>query len=94
MSRLGRLLRHGWLWALDYAYVGFWQVQGFLFRVDPSAYLEVEGPTGPSAAPSDRSPVLGKRSAARRAARTSSGPRRSIRLVKPSARDSRMARER
>ncbi|WP_299166968.1 triacylglycerol lipase [uncultured Arthrobacter sp.] len=27
-----RLLRRGWAWALDYAYVGFWQVRGFLLR--------------------------------------------------------------
>lgn len=40
MSRLGRLVRNGWSWTLDYAYVGFWQTQGFLFRVDPGTYLE------------------------------------------------------
>ncbi|MET4058698.1 triacylglycerol lipase [Arthrobacter sp. UYP6] len=26
-------------WAADYAYVGYWQVNGFLFRKDPSGYL-------------------------------------------------------
>ena len=29
-----RLLRRGWAWALDYAYVGFWQARGFIFRGD------------------------------------------------------------
>jgi triacylglycerol lipase len=35
-----RLLTKGWWWFLDYLYVGFWQVQGFLFRVDPDSYLD------------------------------------------------------
>jgi len=35
-----RLLADGWFWLLDYLYVGYWQVQGFLFRVDPSSYLD------------------------------------------------------
>ena len=29
-----RLLRRGWAWALDSAYVGFWQARGFIFRGD------------------------------------------------------------
>ncbi|MHA7153984.1 esterase/lipase family protein [Arthrobacter sp. TMN-50] len=33
------LVKRGWSWLLDYAYVGFWQVHGFLFRDDPSRYL-------------------------------------------------------
>jgi triacylglycerol lipase len=33
-----RLLLRGWFWLLDYVYVAYWQVQGFLFRVDPSDY--------------------------------------------------------
>ena len=34
-------------WVLDYAYVGYWQVHGFLHRADPRQYLvpEQEGPT-------------------------------------------------
>ncbi|WP_104166515.1 triacylglycerol lipase [Arthrobacter sp. SX1312] len=32
------LFARGWAWALDYAYVGFWQVHGFLFRADPTQY--------------------------------------------------------
>ncbi len=44
MSRLGRLVRNGWSWALDYAYVGFWQAQGFVLRVDPGTYLEPSMP--------------------------------------------------
>jgi len=33
-----RLLGNAWFWLLDYLYVGYWQVQGFLFRIDPSTY--------------------------------------------------------
>lgn len=40
MRRLTGLVRNGWLWLLDYAYVGYWQVQGFLFRVDPATYQD------------------------------------------------------
>lgn len=33
------LLRRGWAWALDYAYVAFWQVRGFIFRGDARRQL-------------------------------------------------------
>lgn len=33
-----RLLRNAINWWLDYAYVGWWQVVGFLFRIDPERY--------------------------------------------------------
>ncbi len=33
------LLRRGWAWMLDYAYVGFWQVHGFILRANPAQYL-------------------------------------------------------
>ncbi|MCU1571315.1 MAG: alpha/beta hydrolase [Naasia sp.] len=33
-----RTLGHAWYWLLDYLYVAYWQVQGFLFRIDPSHY--------------------------------------------------------
>lgn len=36
---LSGLTRRGWSWLLDYAYVGFWQVHGFLFRTDAVDYL-------------------------------------------------------
>ncbi|WP_309082067.1 alpha/beta fold hydrolase [Zhihengliuella sp.] len=35
---LRRRVRLGWAWALDYAYVGYWQVHGFLFRREAAAY--------------------------------------------------------
>jgi len=38
-QRLRGWVRLGRAWAADYAYVGFWQVNGFLFRRDPSEYL-------------------------------------------------------
>lgn len=38
IRRLWRLAVNGMLWWLDYVYVGYWQVQGFLFRVDPASY--------------------------------------------------------
>ena len=47
------LLERGWAWLLDYAYVGFWQVQGFLFRADPGQYL-----TPAPGAPQGKAPVL------------------------------------
>ncbi|MHA7277260.1 esterase/lipase family protein [Arthrobacter sp. HLT1-21] len=47
-------LRRGWSWLLDYAYVGFWQVHGFLFREDPTRYLTPD--VGPDAGA--RPPVL------------------------------------
>jgi pimeloyl-ACP methyl ester carboxylesterase len=34
-----RWVGNGWFWFLDYLYVAYWQVQGFLFKVDPSSYL-------------------------------------------------------
>jgi triacylglycerol lipase len=46
MSRLGQLLRNGWSWALDYAYVGFWQLHGLLSRIEPETYLH-PAPTEP-----------------------------------------------
>ncbi|THJ66505.1 alpha/beta hydrolase [Arthrobacter echini] len=33
------LIERGWAWLLDYAYVGYWQVRGFLVRDDPAQYL-------------------------------------------------------
>lgn len=47
------LIKRAWAWALDYAYVGFWQVHGFIFRVDPARYLE----PAPGAA-AGKAPVL------------------------------------
>jgi triacylglycerol lipase len=47
------LIKRGWAWALDYAYVGFWQAHGFIFRVDPAQYL-----TPPEGAPHGKVPVL------------------------------------
>lgn len=38
LRRLLKLAGNGVLWWLDYVYVGYWQVQGFLFRVDPESY--------------------------------------------------------
>lgn len=32
------VFKRGWAWVLDYAYIGFWQVKGVLFRVDPARY--------------------------------------------------------
>jgi triacylglycerol lipase len=42
-----RLLGDGWFWFLDYLYVAYWQVQGFLFRVDPSTYRSPTAPGRP-----------------------------------------------
>lgn len=47
------LLKRGWAWVLDYAYVSFWQVHAFLSREDPAQYL-----TPPDDAPAGRRPVL------------------------------------
>jgi triacylglycerol lipase len=47
------LFERGRAWLLDYAYVGFWQVHGFLFRVDPARYL-----TPAPGAPEGKLPVL------------------------------------
>lgn len=47
------LFERGRAWLLDYAYVGFWQVQGFLFRADPAQYL-----TPSAEAPRGKAPVL------------------------------------
>ncbi|MBG6179381.1 esterase/lipase family protein [Arthrobacter sp. CAN_A1] len=45
-------LKRGWSWVLDYAYVGFWQVHGLLFREDPSRYLTPDpGPDGEAGRP-------------------------------------------
>ncbi|MHA7272390.1 esterase/lipase family protein [Arthrobacter sp. TMT4-20] len=33
------LAKRAWSWVLDYVYVGYWQVHGFLFREDPARYL-------------------------------------------------------
>lgn len=41
-----RWLQNARAWAADYAYVGYRQVQGFLFRKDPSAYLTPAGEPG------------------------------------------------
>jgi triacylglycerol lipase len=35
-----RLLRNGYSWFLDYAYVGWWQVAGFFFRLDEARYSQ------------------------------------------------------
>lgn len=40
MRPLAGLARNARSWLLDYAYVGYWQVRGLLFRVDPSSYLD------------------------------------------------------
>ncbi|MFC3300212.1 alpha/beta hydrolase [Arthrobacter agilis] len=47
------LIKRGWAWALDYAYVGFWQVHALLVRADPAAYL-----VPPEGAPGGKAPVL------------------------------------
>ncbi len=47
------LIERGWAWLLDYAYVGYWQVHGFLVRADPAHYLM---PT--PGAPQGLAPVL------------------------------------
>jgi triacylglycerol lipase len=47
------LLERGWAWMLDYAYVGFWQVHGFVLREDPARYL-----TPAPGAPDGKVPVL------------------------------------
>ncbi|MHA7279302.1 esterase/lipase family protein [Arthrobacter sp. MDT2-2] len=47
------LLERGWAWTLDYAYVGFWQVHGFILREDPARYL-----TPAPGAPEGKVPVL------------------------------------
>ncbi|MCZ2402185.1 alpha/beta hydrolase [Paenarthrobacter sp. Z7-10] len=33
------MLRQGRTWILDYAYVTYWQIHGFLHRMDPAPYL-------------------------------------------------------
>lgn len=38
-GRLRSLVARGVYWLLDYAYVVFWQVHGFLFRADATEYL-------------------------------------------------------
>lgn len=55
LGSVGRvnLFKRGWAWMLDYAYVGFWQAQGFVFRIDPDRYL-----TPPEDAPAGKLPVL------------------------------------
>lgn len=47
------LFKRVWAWVLDYAYVGFWQVHGFLFREDPARYLAPA-----QGAPDGKAPVL------------------------------------
>ncbi|NJC23244.1 hypothetical protein BJ994_002320 [Arthrobacter pigmenti] len=37
-----KLLRRGWEWVLDYAYVAYWQVRGFIFRGDAERQLTGE----------------------------------------------------
>ncbi|GAA3294379.1 esterase/lipase family protein [Arthrobacter citreus] len=49
-AHLRRWLIQARAWAADYAYVGYWQVHGFLFRRDPLAYL---APAGAAPSPSD-----------------------------------------
>jgi len=44
-----RLLRNGYSWVLDYAYVGWWQVVGFFLRVNPKRYRNGRD---------DRAPIL------------------------------------
>lgn len=39
MKVIRQLLRQGWAWLLDYAYIAYWQVHGLLFRLDPAPYL-------------------------------------------------------
>lgn len=38
-ENLVRLLKQGWAWALDYAYVAFWQVRGHILRGDAARQL-------------------------------------------------------
>ncbi|WP_051441714.1 esterase/lipase family protein [Arthrobacter sp. H14] len=38
--RISGLFHRGWSWFLDYVYVAFWQVHGFLFRTDAARYLQ------------------------------------------------------
>lgn len=40
-----QLLKRGWAWVLDYAYVGFWQARGFIFRGD--ALRQLSGDKAP-----------------------------------------------
>lgn len=40
---LRQRLAYARAWAADYAYVGYWQVNGFLFRKDPTGYLAPVG---------------------------------------------------
>lgn len=47
------LFTRGRAWALDYAYVGFWQAHGFLLRSDPLKYR-----TPAPGAPAGKAPVL------------------------------------
>jgi triacylglycerol lipase len=47
------LIKRGWAWVLDYAYVGFWQAHAFIFRADPAQYL-----TPAPDAPGGKAPVL------------------------------------
>ncbi|WP_337924958.1 esterase/lipase family protein [Arthrobacter jiangjiafuii] len=56
-----RWLTQARAWAADYAYVGYWQVHGFLFRKDPPAYLAPSGgaSTGDgSSGDAGRAPVI------------------------------------
>lgn len=53
---LRRRLTQARAWAADYAYVGYWQVHGFLFRRDPSAYLAPSD--APGAPETPRRPVV------------------------------------
>ncbi|WP_461169338.1 esterase/lipase family protein [Arthrobacter sp. Z1-15] len=55
-ARLRRRLTQARAWAADYAYVGYWQVHGFLFRRDPSAYLAPSD--APDAPETPRRPVV------------------------------------
>lgn len=47
LRRVRYRLRLAAAWAADYAYVARWQVQGFLFRLDPAPYLEPAGGQAP-----------------------------------------------
>ncbi len=55
MSRVAALLRRGWWWVLDYAYVTRWQLQGLARRGDATAYLQ---PVETSGVRAPRPPVV------------------------------------
>ena len=57
MQRLYRklisLIVNGWAWALDYIYVSFWQIYGFIIRSDSGKYLLLPGEN-----PTSKPPII------------------------------------